>query len=562
MSLDPHVIRSEPHTEIGNLIQRNVGALIERWSRRAVEEQPKAQRVHHAVLLDHFHDFLWALGRSLAESEPREANEHCLTATVHGEHRWEAGWSLTEVVRDYQILRLVILDFLVENLERPLGYREILAIGLALDEAIAASVVMYVNSREQSVREAEEQRATADKEAKERLQKYTEELQTADRRKNEFLAMLAHELRNPLAPIRNAAEVLRLQAPADPTLQWAQSLIERQVQQLTRMVDDLLDISRIARGKIRLEKEAVNLTSVVERAVEMVRPLVDSRKQRLTVSPAPGPMWLRADPARLTQVLVNLLTNAAKYTEEGGHVWLTAERADDQATIRVRDTGAGISAKLLPFIFEPYIQEERATERARGGLGIGLSLVRSLVELHGGSVQALSDGPGRGSEFVVRLPLLRQAPPSAAAAPHHSLSGMNSKPRRILVVDDNADSAESLALLLRASGHEVRTAYTGEAALQAAHSEQPEIILLDLGMPGLDGFGIARRLRKDAQLKQVSVIALTGYGQADDKRRTREAGFKAHLLKPVDLDELNAVLSQLEVAHDQRVSRPAAAPPN
>jgi CheY-like chemotaxis protein/two-component sensor histidine kinase len=357
--------------------------------------------------------------------------------------------------------------------------------------------------------------------------------------------MLAHELRNPLAPIRNAAEVLRLQSAGNPNLQWAQALIERQVQQLTRMVDDLLDISRIARGKIGLEKEPINLASVVERAVEMVRPLVDTRKQELAVATPSDAVWLEADPARLTQVVANLLTNAAKYTEEGGRIWLTAERADDRALIKVRDTGAGISATLLPFVFEPYVQEERAAERARGGLGIGLSLVRSLVELHGGSVQAFSEGPGKGSEFVVRLPLLQEPPASAALGAHEAPGTTGSTSRRILVVDDNADSAESLAVLLRAGGHEVRTAYNGQAALAAARSEPPDVILLDLGMPGLDGFSIAHRLRQDPQVNRALLVALTGYGQADDKRRTREAGFNAHLLKPVDLDELNAVLAQL-----------------
>jgi signal transduction histidine kinase/ActR/RegA family two-component response regulator len=543
MSVDPQVIRAEEHAEIGDLLQRSIGFLIERWSRRAVEEQPNARRVHHAVLVDHMRDLLTTLGRSLAESKDLHTLQHCLTANRHGEQRWEAGWSLPEVVRDYQILRLVVLEFLQENLERPLAYRELLAIGLALDEALAASVVMYVHGREQHQRALEDQRAEQEKHAHEQLQKQADALQQADRRKNEFLAMLAHELRNPLEPIRNAVEIVRVQGPAAPDLHWARGVIDRQLTQLTSMVDDLLDVSRIARGKIRLQKEPIDLASVVQQAVETARPLIDCRKQALAVSLPDEPLWLEADAPRLTQVLVNLLTNSAKYTEVGGRIWLEVERDGLGAVLKVRDTGIGIAAEQLPFVFEPFVQEDRAAERAYGGLGLGLSLVRSLVELHGGKVEVFSNGPGQGSEFVVHLPLLGALPATGASRRDKPKASAKGPARRILVVDDNYDSADSLALLLRFAGHEVRTAYDGRMALEAARAQAPDVVLLDIGLPGTDGHEIARRIRHELGLFQALLIALTGYGQEEDKRRSHEAGFNAHLVKPVNLEELRFLLA-------------------
>jgi signal transduction histidine kinase/ActR/RegA family two-component response regulator len=542
MSIDPEVIRAEPYTEVGEVIQRHVGPIIERWSRRAVQEQPNAQRVHHAVLVDHLHDFLWTLGHSLMESEASRNGQHCLPATEHGEQRWETGWSLAEVVRDYQILRLAILDFLEENLSRPLGYREVLAIGLALDEAIAASVVMYVKGREQFNREVEDRRADEDRRIQERLQEQAKALQEADRRKNEFLAMLAHELRNPLAPIRNAVEILRVQAATEAQVQWARGVIERQAQQLTHIVDDLLDISRIARGKIHLQKELVDLVAVMDRAVETARPFIDGRMHKLTITLPDKPLWLDVDPARMTQVGVNLLINAAKFTDEGGQIWLIVEQEQSEAVIKVRDTGLGISAELLPLIFEPFIQGDSSNDGKAGGLGIGLSLVRSLVELHGGNVQAFSDGPRRGSEFVVRLPSPRAAPATGLPLTKQAKAGGHKSSRRILVVDDNKDSAESLAVLLKNSGHEVHTAHDGPTALEAARGNPPDVVLLDIGLPGQNGLETARRMRLELGLDKALLVAVTGYGQEDDVRRSLEAGFNAHLVKPLDLNALDALI--------------------
>jgi signal transduction histidine kinase len=283
MSVDPQVIRSEPHREIGDLLEQNVGILVDRWSRRAIAEQPHAKRVHHDVLLDHFHDFLKKLGQSLRESDDDQTAQHCIPALSHGEQRWESGWSLPEVVRDFQILRLVILDYLEETLERPFRGREVQAIGLALDEAIAASIVSYINGRDDAVKEAEAERAEAEKEIQRRLAEQAAALKEADQRKNEFLAMLSHELRNPLAPIRNVAQILGLKEPVDGELQWIREVIERQVQQLNRMVEDLLDVSRITQGKFKLEKEPVQLSAVIAAALESSGSIITARRHHLTV---------------------------------------------------------------------------------------------------------------------------------------------------------------------------------------------------------------------------------------------------------------------------------------
>lgn len=547
MSVDPDVIRSEPHSEIGSLVERHSDLLLERWCRRAIEEQPHAPRTHHAVLLDHLQELLKKLGRSLKESQDPFTYQHCLPAATHGVQRWEAGWSLPEVVRDHQILRLVILDFLEETLDRHLNYREVLAIGLALDEAIAASVVAYVNGRDEYLRQLEKARGEESKQAQMRLEEQAAALKEADRRKNEFLALLAHELRNPLAPIRNAVQVLSLQNPPDPAVQWPREVIERQVQQLNRMVDDLLDVARITQSKFKLHREPVEVGTIITQAVETSQPLIDARKHRLTVIPPSEPVWLEGDEIRLAQVVANLLNNAAKYTEEGGQIWLTAERNENEIVIRVRDTGIGIPAELLPRVFDPFTQEERSPNRANGGLGIGLALVRSLTELHGGRVEAASAGRGQGSEFVLRFPVLPET--HRAALREKKPSGQERIPgRRILVVDDNIDSAETLGLLLRLGGHEVQTAYSGLAALEAARLSRPDIVMLDIGMPGMDGLEVARRLRDELGQKDVQLIAMTGYGQDEDRRRSEIAGFNSHLVKPVDLERLNSLLTREQTA--------------
>jgi PAS domain S-box-containing protein len=376
-----------------------------------------------------------------------------------------------------------------------------------------------------------------------------EELKEVDRRKDEFLALLAHELRNPLAPIRNSLHAMQL-AGADPVIAArARAMMERQVGHLVRLVDDLLDVSRIMRGRIELRREGVELAAVVARAVETARPLIEAGRHELNVEIPADPVRLNADPVRLAQVFGNLLANAAKYTEPGGHIGLTGEPVKGEIVVRVRDTGIGIPADMLARVFEPFVQTDAAREKSQGGLGLGLALVKSLVELHGGTVVACSDGPGRGSEFVVRLPGLPNAecrsPIAAEAAPISNRQSTFGNQKRVLVVDDHRDAADSLAMLLRLKGHSVRLAYDGPAALVAAIEFDPDLILLDLGMPGMDGYEVARRLRQTPGFERRTLAALTGWGQEGDRRRTRAVGFDRHLVKPVDPAELSALLASL-----------------
>jgi PAS domain S-box-containing protein len=377
----------------------------------------------------------------------------------------------------------------------------------------------------------------------ERLQ-MEEALKEADRRKDEFLAMLAHELRNPLAPIRNAVQILRLVGPAAPSVQQARDMIDRQVVHLVRLVDDLLDVSRITRGKIALQKKAVDVATVIASAVESSRPLIDARGHNLTLSLSAEPLPVLADPTRLSQVIMNLLNNSAKYTPEGGHIALGTQAEDGQAVIRVKDDGVGIAPDLLPKVFDLFIQAERSLDRSQGGLGIGLTLVRSLVQMHGGTVEAHSAGLGKGSEFVVRLPLLVGKTTSDASAP----GGADAIPavaRRLLVVDDNKDAADSLAALLRILGHDVRTVYDGPTAVKAALEYRPDMLFLDIGLPGMDGHEVARRLRREPGFGDTVFVALTGYGGDGDRRRSEETGFLAHLVKPVEFAVLQQLLAAL-----------------
>jgi signal transduction histidine kinase len=547
MSIDPGEIRAEPHLEIGSLIQRDVEILIQRWSHRAVEEQPNARRVHHQTLVDHFHDFLGALGRSLMESDDRATSQHCLPAIVHGEQRWETGWSLPEVVRDYGILRLVIFDYLDEVLDAPLSLRAVMAIGLALDEAISASVTMYVNSRESHQRQMEEDRAKHDRHIQQQLRQKAETLKEVDRRKNEFMAILGHEMRNPLAPLSHVVHLLEMSEPTGENLSHTREIIQRQVEQLSRLADDLLDISAIAQGKIELRKERLNLLEVAAEAVQMSAPHMKARGHRFEFAAGKEPIWVLGDAARLLQILGNLLNNAAKYTHQGGSVWFSIERDLGDAVVRVRDSGIGIPADLLPYIFDLFTQGERWVDGSRGGMGIGLALVHRLVDLHGGTIKAASGGLNQGSEFEVRLPLLPESSPSLPittnAAPRKAMAPAHSE-RRVLVVDDNVDVANTLSMLLALQRHEVRVVHDGPAALDVARDFRPDVVLLDLGLPVMDGFELARRFRQQPETKDVLLVALTGYARDDDRRRSKDAGFDLHLVKPVRLDELQAAITR------------------
>jgi len=371
-------------------------------------------------------------------------------------------------------------------------------------------------------------------------------LREADRHKDEFLAMLAHELRNPLAPIRNAVQALKMIGPPDPQLQKLRDMIDRQVTHMSRLVDDLLDVSRITRNKIELRKERLELMTVIVRAVDASRPLIDARKHRLTVSLPPDPAPVEGDLTRLSQVISNLLDNAAKYTEEGGNISLTSENVGSRAVIRVKDDGMGIPSHILPHVFDLFTQADRSLDRSQGGLGIGLTLVRRLVELHGGSVEAHSAGPGKGSEFVIYLPIATVAESTGVMAESEAAAGVTSVGRcRILVVDDNMDSAESMATLLKLGGHEVRVAYDGIAAMESALAFRPQVVLLDIGLPGLDGYEVALRLRRSNETKDMFLIALTGYGRTEDRVRALTSGFNYHITKPVDPGELDMIIKKL-----------------
>lgn len=369
------------------------------------------------------------------------------------------------------------------------------------------------------------------------------ELKEAGRRKDEFLATLAHELRNPLAPIRNGLELLSLAEGDLPLQQGTRGVMERQLQQMVRLIDDLLDVSRINRGKVQVRKEQVELTAIVRSAVETARPLIVEKAHELTVTLPSRAVHLNADPTRLAQVFSNLLNNAAKYTEAGGRIEVTAVvESEKTVALTVADSGIGIESDQLAHVFEMFSQTAPALERSQGGLGIGLAIVRGLVELHGGSVNAESDGPGTGSRFVVRLPVIEVPIESLPSTIDGAL--MSARKRRILVVDDNRDAADSLALILQRMGHELSTAYDGQEGVEAVARFQPEVVLLDIGLPKLNGYEAAREIRRQPTGKEVELIAITGWGQEEDKRRAFEAGFDHHLTKPVEASVLRKLLAE------------------
>src|SRR5581483_4384107 len=410
----------------------------------------------------------------------------------------------------------------VTILDRPTSARTLLS---AVQTAIRGRLRQYqIREQLEALRAVEEE-----------LRMRERQLHTADRRKDEFLAMLAHELRNPLAPIRNASELLARTA-TEPRVKSAINVVKRQVTHLARLVDDLLDVSRITQGRIELQRAAVELSSVIAEAMESVEPLVREKRHRVLLAAGNGPLYVSGDSARLVQCIANVLINSAKYTDPDGEIRIDVCELHATAFVTITDNGIGIPEDLLPQIFEPFVQSHRSLDRAQGGLGIGLSIVRRLIEMHGGKVSAFSRGIGQGTRFEIRLPLIE---------PPHSCEGVPATrsipPRRMLIVDDNADAAESLALLLRLEGHGVEAVYSGSLALERATNSQHDVILLDIGLPGMDGYEVARRIRASGCTARI--VALTGYGQSDDIERGRDAGFDSHLVKPVDLRTLRESLN-------------------
>lgn len=372
-----------------------------------------------------------------------------------------------------------------------------------------------------------------------------EQLQESERRKDEFIAMLAHELRNPLAPICNAIQILQLNDDLNPATERVCEIMERQVTHIVRLVDDLLDATRIARGKIELRKELVDLVSVIRNVVEEARPTIDEARHQLAITLSPEPMMLDADPVRLTQVITNLLTNAVKYTPEGGQIWLSIRREDEQAVISVKDTGMGIPPEMLSQVFDMFAQVDRTLKRSRGGLGIGLTLAKNLVELHGGDIEAHSEGIGMGSEFIVRLPLAVNASAMVLPKPQQRKRIKAKSVRQILVVDDTHAGVVTLSKLLERMGQKVRTAHDAQTALRSALEERPDLVISDIAMPHTNGYELARRLRLEKDLEGITLVALTGYGREADKKKAKESGFDHHLVKPVSVQALQEILDSL-----------------
>ena len=384
------------------------------------------------------------------------------------------------------------------------------------------------------------------------LERAEARLRDADRRKDEFLATLAHELRNPLAPIRNALAIMRLAQHDKGAVEQAHRMMERQLGQMVRLIDDLLDVSRITRGKLQLRKERVELAGAVRDAVDTARPLIDAAGHTLEVKLPEDPLYLDADPVRVAQVLSNLLNNAAKYTEAGGRIWLTAERVSSDVCLSVRDTGIGIPPEALPSVFDMFSQVDHSLERTHGGLGIGLTLVKHLVEMHRGSIEARSDGVGQGAQFIVRLPIV--SPAIDDSAPFDRDRSLAPATCKVLIADDNADAAESMGTMLRLMGNDVRVVHDGKEAVEQAEAFRPEVILLDIGMPRLNGYEAARQIRSARWGKGMTLVAITGWGQDDDRRRARNAGFDRHMTKPIAFDSLQVLIAELQTQSAYRGS--------
>jgi signal transduction histidine kinase/ActR/RegA family two-component response regulator len=387
---------------------------------------------------------------------------------------------------------------------------------------------------------------TERKQLEQELHLRLQELATADRQKDEFLATLAHELRNPLAPIRNAVQVLKLPAADGKMRQRAHEMIDRQLQHMVRLVDDLLDVSRIIIGRIELRKEHFDLAAAMTRAVETAEPLIEAQGHRLVVQVPPEPLVVHADLVRLSQIISNLLTNAAKYTPKADQIWLSAEREGTDAVVRVKDKGVGIAAHMLDRVFDLFVQSDVSPTRSQGGLGIGLTLVKRLIELHDGTVTANSAGLGQGSEFTLRFPIDAEARASGGEADRADASRDTEAgrgERRVLIVDDNVDAAESTAMLLQASGFAVRCVYDGVSALSVASAYRPDVIVLDIGLPDISGYEVSKRLRAQPEFAGTPIVAVTGYGQVSDQRRSQEAGIDHHLTKPVEPHALQTLLA-------------------
>lgn len=524
-------LRSESHVAIGELIADSVDELIRRWVERAKAEQPTAQRVHHLVLIDHLPAFLAKLGNALATAGDDSGKLH-REASEHGDQRWDTGWSITEVVRDYQILRLVLAEFLEESLERPTTTRESLVLNLNIDDAIASAVAAFAASQVTPGTAA----TTTRNEALELLLN--------------VLGVVGHEIRNPLAPLANSLEILRM-AGSDPLLiEKTRLTMSRQLRVISRLVEDLMDLPRLARGKMSLVTRRLDVVRLVRACAEDIRSGLEAAGLTVALDLPSTPVWIEADDTRLAQVICNLLGNAQKFTNRGGTVTVEVAVGSDVA-ISVRDTGIGIDAAVLPRVFEAYTQADDSLDRSRGGLGLGLALVKGVVELHGGSVRAESAGLGFGSAFTVRLPLLGANDGGQNAVGVAEAAAPSVGHRRILVIEDNLDSAESMKDYLELHGHTVEIATSGPAGIAAAASFLPDVVLCDLGLPGLDGYGVAEEIRKSVRPMPTLFVAISGRGGRRGPDGEPDKAFDYYLLKPADPARVaQLIAADRELPHD------------
>jgi signal transduction histidine kinase/ActR/RegA family two-component response regulator len=498
---------------------------------------PSATSLPEPQLRDHIPDLLDELVKAVADGSTRGVEGE---AREHGRQRWGDGFDISELLREHTLLRELLMEVVDAYAhETP---------GLSSGEAIEARRCL------RSVLDRSVQGAVAQfhREAMLEQHRLQQELKTANEEKDRFLAMLAHELRNPLAPILTTVQTLQRLGTSDPRLERAHQTIERQARHQARLIDDLLDASRITHGKIELRLDTLDVVTVVQHAVDACLPAIKAGGKELHIELPEAPLPVRADLMRLEQVVGNLLSNAERYTDPGGELWIAATREGNEAVIRVQDTGIGISAEMLPRIFDLFAQADTSLHRARGGLGIGLAVVKSLVERHQGTVEAHSAGPGSGSEFVVRLPIAEALPEAPAAdepgTPRRSL--------RVALLEDNADARASLAELLELCGYEVITAANGPVALRLIQQAHPDVCLVDIGLPGMDGYEVALQMRRLPTGKDLFLVALTGYGSPEEKERATASGFDAHLTKPADIAELDRLLTQ-RVGRPQQDEKPA-----
>jgi signal transduction histidine kinase/CheY-like chemotaxis protein len=503
------------------------GTIVERWTEAVHREAvPSAEGLSQPQLLDHVPPLLEEISAAL-EGAPAPAIE--AEGRAHGRHRWGNGYDISEVLREISLLQQTLLDVVEEYAGgspglTPVEQLDVIRRLLDLTNRSGHAAVAEFHSESMAARRLLEA-----------------ELEAANEQKDRFLAMLSHELRNPLSPILAAVQLLEFTESADPRLRRARDVIVRQVRHQSRLIDDLLDVSRVARGKIALRVERHNLKAAVGYAVEACLPVIEGKGQELKLTLPDVALPVDADPVRLEQIVTNLLTNANRYTGPGGTIWLTLLQEGKEAVLRVRDSGIGIAPEQLPRIFDLFVQAETSLYRREGGLGIGLTLVKMLADLHGGTVEAHSEGPGKGAEFVVRLPVAEEA--GSIEPSRDGDRGEKPVSRRVALVEDNPDSREVLADLLELLGHQVLTAAHGLEALRLARQEKPEAFVVDLGLPGMDGYEVARALRGMPGGERLLLIALTGHGGPENEERARKAGFDAHLTKPADIDELQRLLA-------------------